>query len=204
MSRADTYTPGARSSRPRSRSPPAFRRRSRSPRRDDDRWRASRPRSPPRRGYSPRRDDYRNDRARSPPRREYDSYTRSPRRDRSPPPRERDPSPARSRAARSDRYDEPRSRAHRYCQRETRQAALRLLIAVLPADIRLPAKLETTAAGHRRPDESVRIRIPQTHGDVGHHLQLETHLYPTMLRAGNLPLPHDGRLLRRFIPAGLR
>jgi hypothetical protein len=120
VSRADTYTPGGgRSSRPRSRSPAAFRRRSRSPRRDDDRWRASRPRSPPRRAFSPRRDDYRNDRARSPPRREYDSYTRSPRRDRSPPPlRERDPSPARSRAARSppraSRYDEPRSRAQRY------------------------------------------------------------------------------------------
>ncbi|KAK7182940.1 hypothetical protein PSPO01_11039 [Paraphaeosphaeria sporulosa] len=120
VSRADTYTPGGgRASRPRSRSPASFRRRSRSPRRDDDRWRAGRARSPPRRAYSPppppRRDDFRNDRARSPPRREYDSYTRSPRRDRSPPPRERDPSPARSRAARSPprtgRYDEPRSRA---------------------------------------------------------------------------------------------
>ncbi|CAI6330198.1 unnamed protein product [Periconia digitata] len=117
LSGADTYTPGgSRASRPRSRSP-AFRRRSRSPlRRDDDRWRA-RPRSPPRRGFSPRRDDFRGDRARSPPRREYDSYTRSPRRDRSPPPpRERDLSPARSRGARSPRhigrFEEPRSRAH--------------------------------------------------------------------------------------------
>jgi hypothetical protein len=120
LSGADTYTPGGRSSRPRSRSPP-YRRRSRSPRRDDDRWRA-RPRSPPRRAYSPRRDDrrgdFRDDRARSPPRRQYDSYTRSPRRDRTPPPRERDPSPTRSRGARSpprqSRYDEPRPRAQRY------------------------------------------------------------------------------------------
>lgn len=115
---ADTYTPGGRLSRPRSRSP-AFRRRSRSPRRDDDRWRA-RPRSPMRRAYSPRRDDrrddYRSDRARSPPRREYDSYTRSPRRGRSPPLRES--SPARSRGIRSpprhSRYDDSRSRARRY------------------------------------------------------------------------------------------
>ncbi|KAF2016608.1 hypothetical protein BU24DRAFT_409697 [Aaosphaeria arxii CBS 175.79] len=112
---ADTYTPGGRPPRPRSRSP-GFRRRSRSPRRDDDRWRA-RPRSPPRRPYSPppRRDDYRSDRGRSPRRDGYDSYTRSPRvRDRSLPPR--DPSPARSRGMRSplrpSRYDEPRSRAH--------------------------------------------------------------------------------------------
>ncbi|KAF2640604.1 hypothetical protein P280DRAFT_451408 [Massarina eburnea CBS 473.64] len=119
LSGADTYTPGGRASRPRSRSP-SFRRRSRSPRRDDrrddDRWRA-RPRSPPRRAYSPRREEFRNDRARSPPRREYDSYTRSPRRERSPPPRERERelSPARSRGARSprrsSRYEEPRSRA---------------------------------------------------------------------------------------------
>ncbi|KAH7112205.1 hypothetical protein B0J11DRAFT_189371 [Dendryphion nanum] len=111
---ADTYTPGARASRPRSRSP-AFRRRSRSPRRDDDRWRA-RPRSPPRRAFSPRRDDFRSDRGRSPRREGYDSYTRSPRvRDRSPLP-PRDPSPARSRGMRSplrpnNRYDESRSRA---------------------------------------------------------------------------------------------
>lgn len=115
---ADTYTPGGRASRPRSRSP-VFRRRSRSPRRDDDRWRA-RPRSPPRRGFSPRRDDYRGGRGRSPRRDEYDSYTRSPRvRERSPlPPRERDPSPAHSRGMRSplraSRYEAPRSRAHRY------------------------------------------------------------------------------------------
>ncbi|ORY07171.1 hypothetical protein BCR34DRAFT_29161 [Clohesyomyces aquaticus] len=121
---ADTYTPGSRASRPRSPSP-TYRRRSRSPRRDDDRWRA-RPRSPPRRAYSPRRDDYRGDRGRSPRRPAYDSYTtRSPRvRDRSPPPRERDISPARSRGMRSpprkrdpspprsSRYEEPRSRAH--------------------------------------------------------------------------------------------
>ncbi|KAF2734048.1 hypothetical protein EJ04DRAFT_256051 [Polyplosphaeria fusca] len=106
---ADTYTPG-RSARPRSRSP--FRRRSRSPRRerDDDRWTA-RPRSPPRREFSPRRDDFRGTRGRSPRRGEYDSYTRSPRRrDRS-----RDLSPARSRGMRSPprgRYDESRSRAH--------------------------------------------------------------------------------------------
>jgi hypothetical protein len=113
---ADTYTPGGRSSRPRSRSP-VYRRRSRSPRRDDDRW-SARPRSPPRRAFSPRRDDYRSDRGRSPRRGGYDSYTRSPRRDRSPPTRERDPSPARSRGMRSpprfSRYEEPRSRAHRY------------------------------------------------------------------------------------------
>ncbi|OAL55565.1 hypothetical protein IQ07DRAFT_171588 [Pyrenochaeta sp. DS3sAY3a] len=128
---ADTYTPGGRSSRPRSRSP-AFRRRSRSPRRDDN-WRA-RPRSPPRRGYSPRRDDrrddtYRGERARSPRRDGYHSYPRSPRpRERSPH-RERDISPARSRGIRSpmrpSRYDEPRSRptspARRYSPaRDTR------------------------------------------------------------------------------------
>ncbi|KAF2660854.1 hypothetical protein K491DRAFT_588378 [Lophiostoma macrostomum CBS 122681] len=112
---ADTYTPGGRSSRPRSRSP-AFRRRSRSPRRDDDRWRA-RPRSPPRRAYSPRREEYRSDRARSPRREAYDSYTRSPRvRERSPPPREREVSPTRSRGMRSpprnSRYEEPRSRVN--------------------------------------------------------------------------------------------
>ncbi|KAF2205423.1 hypothetical protein GQ43DRAFT_16206 [Delitschia confertaspora ATCC 74209] len=127
---ADTYTPGGRpAGRPRSRSP-GFRRRSRSPRpRDDgDRWRA-RPRSPPRRAFSPRRDDFRADRGRSPRggRMGYDSYTRSPRprdpRDRSPLPldRERDISPARSSAMRPGRgdsvprgrgrYDEPRSRA---------------------------------------------------------------------------------------------
>ncbi|CAN9358729.1 unnamed protein product [Alternaria alternata] len=122
---ADTYVPGGRSSRPRSRSP-AFRRRSRSPRRDDN-WRA-RPRSPPRRAFSPRRDEPRRDeprrddyRARSPPPRrdrdQYDSYTRSPRpRERSPPPRERDVSPARSRGmrspVRSSRYEEPRSRVN--------------------------------------------------------------------------------------------
>ncbi|CAE7195372.1 hypothetical protein P3342_009865 [Pyrenophora teres f. teres] len=116
---ADTYVPGGRSSRPRSRSP-AFRRRSRSPRRDDN-WRA-RPRSPPRRAFSPRRDDYRSERVRSPPRRDrdrdqYDSYTRSPRpRERSPLPRERDVSPARSRGVRSpvrpSRYEEPRSRVN--------------------------------------------------------------------------------------------
>lgn len=114
LASADTYTPGGRSSRPRSRSP-GYRRRSRSPRRDDN-WRA-RPRSPPRRGYSPRRDDYRSDRARSPRRDAYDSYTRSPRpRDRSPHPRDRDHSPARSRGGRSpprpSRYDEPRSRVN--------------------------------------------------------------------------------------------
>ncbi|KAF2182701.1 hypothetical protein K469DRAFT_728332 [Zopfia rhizophila CBS 207.26] len=121
---ADTYTPASRAVRPRSRSP-TFRRRSRSPRRDDaDRWRA-RPRSPPRRAYSPRRDDYRSDRGRSPRRDGYDSYTRSPRpRDRSPLPRERELSPARSRGMRSpprvkrespprsSRYEESRSRAH--------------------------------------------------------------------------------------------
>lgn len=118
LASADTYTPGgaSRPSRPRSRSP-VFRRRSRSPRRDDN-WRA-RPRSPPRRNFSPRRDDYRNDRARSPRRDGYDSYTRSPRpRDRSPPPRTREASPARSRGMRSpvrvSRYDEPRSRINRY------------------------------------------------------------------------------------------
>lgn len=115
LASADTYTPGGRSSRPRSRSP-AFRRRSRSPRRDDN-WRA-RPRSPPRRNFSPRRDDFRGDRARSPRRDAYDSYTRSPRpRERSPPPREREASPARSRGVRSpvrpSRYDEPRSRVNR-------------------------------------------------------------------------------------------
>ncbi|KAF2002533.1 hypothetical protein P154DRAFT_141128 [Amniculicola lignicola CBS 123094] len=116
---ADTYVPGSRASRPRSRSP-SFRRRSRSPRRDEDRWRSGgRPRSPPRRGFSPRRDDFRSERARSPPpRREgYDSYTRSPRpRERSPPLREREASPTRSIRMRSPpragRYDEPRSRAH--------------------------------------------------------------------------------------------
>ncbi|RMZ67198.1 dna-directed rna polymerase iii subunit rpc2 [Pyrenophora seminiperda CCB06] len=117
---ADTYVPGGRSSRPRSRSP-AFRRRSRSPRRDDN-WRA-RPRSPPRRAFSPRRDDYRSERARSPrrdrdrDRDQYDSYTRSPRpRERSPLPRERDVSPTRSRGVRSpirpNRYEEPRSRVN--------------------------------------------------------------------------------------------
>lgn len=118
LASADTYTPGggSRPSRPRSRSP-AFRRRSRSPRRDDN-WRA-RPRSPPRRNFSPRRVDYRSDRPRSPRREAYDSYTRSPRpRDRSPPPRTRDVSPARSRGVRSpvrsNRYDEPRSRINRY------------------------------------------------------------------------------------------
>lgn len=118
LASADTYTPGgnSRPARPRSRSP-AFRRRSRSPRRDDN-WRA-RPRSPPRRNFSPRRDDYRNERARSPRRDGYDSYTRSPRpRDRSPPPRTREASPARSRGMRSpvrpSRYEEPRSRVNRY------------------------------------------------------------------------------------------
>ncbi|KAJ4362611.1 hypothetical protein N0V95_001416 [Ascochyta clinopodiicola] len=119
LASADTYTPGgnSRPSRPRTRSP-AFRRRSRSPRRDDN-WRA-RPRSPPRRNFSPRRDDFRNDRPRSPLRRDgYDSYIRSPRpRDRSPPPRTREASPARSRGVRSPvratRYDEPRSRINRY------------------------------------------------------------------------------------------
>jgi len=115
---ADTYTPaGARSSRPRSRSP-AFRRRSRSPQRRDDNWRA-RPRSPPRRTFSPKRDEFRGDRARSPRRDAYDSYTRSPRpRERTPPPRERQVSPARSRGVRSPvrstRYEEPRSRVNRY------------------------------------------------------------------------------------------
>lgn len=116
LASADTYTPGGRSARPRSRSP-AFRRRSRSPVRRDDNWRA-RPRSPPRRNYSPRRDDFRGDRARSPRRDAYDSYTRSPRpRERSPPPREREVSPARSRGVRSpvrsSRYEEPRSRVNR-------------------------------------------------------------------------------------------
>lgn len=118
LASADTYTPGggSRPPRPRSRSP-AFRRRSRSPRRDDN-WRA-RPRSPPRRNFSPRRADYRNDRPRSPRREGYDSYTRSPRpRDRSPPPRAREASPARSRGVRSpvraNRYEEPRSRIGRY------------------------------------------------------------------------------------------
>ena len=118
LASADTYTPGgnSRPSRPRSRSP-AFRRRSRSPRRDDN-WRA-RPRSPPRRNFSPRREDYRSDRMRSPRRDGYDSYTRSPRpRDRSPPIRTREASPARSRGVRSplraSRYEEPRSRISRY------------------------------------------------------------------------------------------
>ena len=126
---ADTYTPGGRAGgRPRSRSP-AYRRRSRSPRRDDrDGWRA-RPRSPPRRAFSPRRDDFRErERPRS-PRRDYDSYTtRSPRPcERSPPSRirDREPSPARSPPPRvrrtspmirDGRFDEPqtRSRPHRY------------------------------------------------------------------------------------------
>lgn len=112
---ADTYTPGGRTDRPRSRSPP-FRRRSRSPRRDDgDRWRARR--SPPRRAFSPRRDDFRADRARSPRRGGYDSYKRSPLpRERSPLPRgrEREVSPVRRRDSppRAGRFDEPRSRAH--------------------------------------------------------------------------------------------
>ncbi|KAF2491604.1 hypothetical protein BU16DRAFT_530082 [Lophium mytilinum] len=124
---ADTYVPGNRPARPRSRSP-GFRRRSRSPPRGES-WRA-RPRSPMRRAYSPRRDDYRNDNRGRSPRREYESYGRSPRpvRERSPLPlkRPRDISPARSRGMRSPppakreriesppargRYEEPRSRA---------------------------------------------------------------------------------------------
>jgi hypothetical protein len=112
-SAADSYVPGGRS-RPRSPTPPrnrdTFRQRSRSPR--DDRYRGGyrersreRPRSPPRRNYSPRREDDRY-RARSPLRGQDSRYVPSPRRetrDRSPPPpkRSRDASPMGRRDARS-------------------------------------------------------------------------------------------------------
>ncbi|KAF2810722.1 uncharacterized protein BDZ99DRAFT_475616 [Mytilinidion resinicola] len=153
---ADTYVPGNRPARPRSRSP-GFRRRSRSPPRGES-WRA-RPRSPMRRAYSPRRDDYRNDtRARSPPRREYESYRRSPRpvRERSPLPlkRPRDISPARSRGMRSPppakreriesppargRYDEPRSRAATYVDFDAvKPAEGRTWLPTNPPDTDLP------------------------------------------------------------------
>jgi len=81
---------------------------------------------------------------RSPPRREYDSYTRSPRRDRSPPPRERDPSPARSRAARSplrsSRYEEPRSRVHRYLALRPATSVEALLTVASPPRRYSPAR----------------------------------------------------------------
>ena len=106
-SAADTYVP--RAPRPRSRSPTIFRRRSRSrsPRgdryRDDDRYTSKddryrerdrnddRPRSPPRRGYTPRDDHRREPRARSPVR---ERYAHSPPRRQPMAPRRRDQSPA--------------------------------------------------------------------------------------------------------------
>ena len=126
---SDTYMPGS-TRRPRSRSPrrspPSYRRRSRSrtpPRRyaDDHGHRA---RSPPKRGYSPRRDgDRRDTRMRSPAPRDTGRYDRSPPRyrERSPAPakRARDPSPYsrergfRSPPARRERFGSPR-RHERY------------------------------------------------------------------------------------------
>ncbi|KAK8258044.1 hypothetical protein IWZ00DRAFT_32662 [Phyllosticta capitalensis] len=144
---ADTYVPASsRIARPRSRSP-SFRRRSRSPRGgymrpDSDTWR--RPRSPPRREYSPRHefsprpgryDERRDARPRSPPREfisdRYDRRSPPRIRERSPPPlkRSRDVSPVGSRGRspppakrerlasplpRASRYEEPRPRAYRY------------------------------------------------------------------------------------------
>jgi hypothetical protein len=173
LASADTYTPGggSRPPRPRSRSP-AFRRRSRSPRRDDN-WRA-RPRSPPRRNFSPRRIDYRNDRPRSPRREGYDSYTRSPRpRDRSPPPRAREASPARSRGVRSpvrpNRYDEPRSRIGRYVASLLMMSMVSTALtpAVHDGPHLLPATPVTTAtidAARPRPGANAPSHIRQTPG----------------------------------------
>ncbi|KAK5017017.1 hypothetical protein LTR16_002407 [Cryomyces antarcticus] len=89
----DSYAPGKLSARPRSRSPPPFRRRSRSPGpsfrggRDNGGWRG-RPRSPPRRDFSPPRGEgFRRDvRQRSPPAQDFRTA-------RSPPPRARERSP---------------------------------------------------------------------------------------------------------------
>ena len=171
LASADTYTPGggSRPPRPRSRSP-AFRRRSRSPRRDDN-WRA-RPRSPPRRNFSPRRVDYRNDRPRSPRREGYDSYTRSPRpRDRSPPPRTREASPARSRGVRSpvrsNRYEEPRSRIGRYVASLPGMLSRALTLAVHDGPHLLLATPVTTAtidAARPRPGANAPIHTQQTPG----------------------------------------
>ena len=174
LASADTYTPGggSRPPRPRSRSP-AFRRRSRSPRRDDN-WRA-RPRSPLRRNFSPRRVDYRNDRPRSPRREGYDSYTRSPRpRDRSPPPRTREASPARSRGVRSpvrsNRYEEPRSRIGRYVASLLNMVLTALTPAVhdgprlFPATPATPVTIATTDGARPRPGANARIHIRQIPG----------------------------------------
>lgn len=163
LASADTYTPGSRSVRPRSRSP-AFRRRSRSPRRDDN-WRA-RPRSPPRRTYSPRRDEprrddsYRGDRGRSPRRDGYDSYARSPRpRERSPPPRDREASPARSRGVRSpvrtSRYEEPRSRINRYTPVYP--------VMILPANCYKPPSSLLTSTRHARLSPPLPISQTRSH-----------------------------------------
>jgi hypothetical protein len=121
-SNSDSYIPGPRPPRRRSRSPAPYRRRSRSPVARENNWRDRERQVSPRRGYSPRRIDdrrvFREDERRdnryhrSEPVRDT-RYVRSPRRERSPSPvhqkRGREYSPERNRSppSKRDRINSP-------------------------------------------------------------------------------------------------